>query len=117
MTRARQSIIDLDSTPYYHCISRCVRRAFLCNEDEFSGKNFEHGRDWISERLDWLIRTFAIDIASYTVLSNHYLCGASLNTITLCSESMLIRLNNGAKLMLSAAGNEFTKYSRWLLNI
>ncbi|WP_196138290.1 transposase [Aliikangiella sp. G2MR2-5] len=72
MTRARESIIDLESTPYYHCISRCVRRAFLCGEDHFSGKNYEHRRDWIVERIAYQVESFAIEVASYAVMSNHY---------------------------------------------
>ncbi|WP_196139340.1 transposase [Aliikangiella sp. G2MR2-5] len=72
MTRARESIIDLESTPYYHCISRCVRRAFLCGEDHFSGKNYEHRRDWIVERIAYQVVSFAIEVASYAVMSNHY---------------------------------------------
>jgi hypothetical protein len=42
MTRARRELVDLESTPYYHSICRCVRRAFLCGEDAFSGKSYEH---------------------------------------------------------------------------
>ena len=72
MTRARTELISLDETPYYHCISRCVRRAFLCGEDALTGKNFEHRKAWIIERLSELEAVFSIDIAAYSIMSNHY---------------------------------------------
>ena len=72
MTISRKQQIDLSVTPYYHCINRCVRRAFLCGEDKYSGKSYEHRRGWIADKIKGLAQVFAIDIAAYAVMSNHY---------------------------------------------
>ena len=72
MPRPRYTQISLDDTPYYHCISRCVRRAFLCGEDHHSAKSFEHRRQWIVDKLYELVEVFAIDLCAYAIMSNHY---------------------------------------------
>lgn len=69
---ARSAQIDLEVTPYYHCYARCVRRAFLCGEDPYEGKNFDHRRGWFVERLREAAMAFAIDVCAYAILSNHF---------------------------------------------
>ena len=72
MTIARSQIISLNNTPYYHCMARCVRRAFLCGEDELTGQNFDHRKQWLIDHFKFLSSVFAIDVCAYAIMSNHY---------------------------------------------
>jgi len=71
MTLPRSSLVSTESTRFYHCISRCVRRAFLCGVDSVTGQSFEHRRQWLVERLALLERLFAVDVCAYCAMSNH----------------------------------------------
>ncbi len=72
MTQARKYQISLEETPFYHCYVRCVRRAFLCGEDNLTGQNYDHRKQWIVSRLKFLSYVYAIDICAYAVMDNHY---------------------------------------------
>ncbi len=71
MSMARKRQVSLSDTKYYHCISRCVCRAFLCGVDRVTGKSFEHRRDWGEEKLLTLEKVFCIEVCGYAVMSNH----------------------------------------------
>lgn len=56
MTMPRRQLGDVAVTRYYHCISRCVRRAFLC------GEGVTHRKAWIEARLELLAEHFAVAV-------------------------------------------------------
>lgn len=72
MTRARRESVHPSQPGFYHCISRCVRRAYLCGNDINSGRNFNHRRQWIETRIEHLSNLFCVDIYAYAIMSNHY---------------------------------------------
>ena len=72
MPQARKTLISLSDTPFYHCMSRCVRRAFLCGEDHYTGINYEHRRDWLESLLLKVADVFAIKLCAYAIMHNHY---------------------------------------------
>ena len=67
----RRQLIPTGSPGIFHCVSRCVRRAFLCGQDKYSGQSFEHRRQWVKDRLHELAEIFAVSIRGYAVMSNH----------------------------------------------
>lgn len=58
----RKYLIEPADVGVYHCINRRVRRAFLCGTDEVSGKNFDHRKQWIQDRLEFLAGVFGVDV-------------------------------------------------------
>jgi hypothetical protein len=65
VTIARGQLVDTTLTRWYHCISRCVRRAFLLGEGE------QDRKDWIEQRLQELAEIFAVSIGGFAILDNH----------------------------------------------
>jgi len=73
MAIKRSELIDPDNAGYYHLISRCVRRTFLCGKDPETNKDYEYRRLWIETRIPELAHYFSIEIFSYAVMHRLFL--------------------------------------------
>ena len=67
----RKFVFDPTEVGVYHCVNRCVRRAFLCGTDTVSGKCFDHRKEWIQQRLEFLAGNLAVDVLGFSIMSNH----------------------------------------------
>ena len=67
----RRELIEEPVVGIYHCVQRAVRRAFLCGQDAVTGRNFDHRKAWIQDRLEFLAGYFGIEVLSFAVMSNH----------------------------------------------
>jgi len=65
MTIARAHLVDPSVTRWYHCITRCVRRAFLLGEGPGDRKV------WIDKRLEELAQVFSVAVGGFSVMDNH----------------------------------------------
>jgi REP element-mobilizing transposase RayT len=65
MTIARKKLVDVSVTPWYHCITRCVRRALLLGEGLFDR------RQWVEDRVEELAQIFAVGVGGFSVMDNH----------------------------------------------
>ena len=72
MTYPRSHIVADGEPGFFHVVSRCVRRAFLCGQDNVTGRSFEHRRHWIEARILELAECFAVSVYAYSVMSNHF---------------------------------------------
>ena len=68
---ARREIVAEGEVGVYHCMARCVRRAFLCGKDRLSGKDYTHRKEWVRAGLERLAGSFAVDISGFAILDNH----------------------------------------------
>ncbi|MEM9644282.1 MAG: hypothetical protein AAF989_04740 [Planctomycetota bacterium] len=68
---SRREVVDPAQVQVFHTFQRCVRRAFLCGRDELTNRSFEHRRQWVRVRLEFLASVFGIDCLTFTVMENH----------------------------------------------
>ena len=44
----------------------------MCGDDPFTGKNFDHRKQWLVTRIKQLAAQFSVEICAYAIMSNHY---------------------------------------------
>jgi hypothetical protein len=64
MTMPRAHLVDPAVTRWYHCVTRCVRRAFPLSEGPIDR------REWIEHRLQELAEIFAVAVGGFSVMDN-----------------------------------------------
>jgi len=122
MRLSRAEIFDPTEIVAVHTMARTVRRCFLMGDDPVSGKNFDHRKHWIEEKLQLLAANFGIDLLAFSCLSNHFHLvlrsrpdvvqtwddtEVALRWWTLCPKRKIKRDVGGQKLWVPVDPNEY----------
>jgi hypothetical protein len=65
MAIARAQLVDTSLARWYHCVTRCVRKAFLLGEGD------KNRKEWLQNRLEELADVFAVAVGGFSVMDNH----------------------------------------------
>ena len=69
---SRAEIFDPSEIVAVHTISKTVRACYLLGDDQRTGKNFDHRKQWFEDKLKQLAANFGIDLLAFACLSNHF---------------------------------------------
>ena len=69
---SRADIFDPSEIAAVHVMARANRRCFLLGHDQVTGKNFDHRKRWIEDKIKQLAANFGIDLLAFSCLSNHF---------------------------------------------
>jgi hypothetical protein len=59
---SRAQLVDPSRTRWYHCVTRCVRKAFLLGEGDNNRK------EWLENWLEELAEVFAVAVGGFAVM-------------------------------------------------
>ena len=69
---SRAEIFDPSEIVAVHTIAKTVRCCYLLGDDQLTGKNFDHRKQWFEDKLKQLAANFGIDLLAFACLSNHF---------------------------------------------
>ena len=91
MTLARAHTVTTDQHGMYHCVKRCVRRAWLCGIDPLTGKDHGARKPMIVNPIRELGEIFAVAVYAYAVMSNHLHVVRNSGHAAFCSKNLTRR--------------------------
>ena len=69
---ARAEVFAPDEVAIVQVMNRVVLRCYLLGNDPLSGKNYDHRKVMIENKLQRLARAFVIDLLGFAILSNRF---------------------------------------------
>ena len=66
----RRDVLSDQEVQVVHCVNRCVRRAFICGVDPVTGADYDHRRELIRRRMEFLAGVMGIDVLGLAIMTN-----------------------------------------------